>query len=81
MNLYNQIELEAKRYNLIVDHVIGGVEIRTPMGWQFDAELHGLVSSQQDNEPMPNALRRALRDIREHGPRIQKCPDDCPCRE
>ena len=81
MKLLEQIKNEAKPYGIIVEEITNGVELLAPDGYCFDEELHGLVSVQWDNEPMPNVYRRAIRDIREGGPRLRKCADDCGCRE
>lgn len=81
MNLRQELEQEAAKYGIIVVDVHKGVELQAPDGMRFDDELHALVNSQWDLDPMPNVLRSALRDVREWGPRLQKCPDDCPCKE
>lgn len=81
MKLREQLELEAAKYGIKVNDVFGGVELEAPDGMQFDEELHWLVSSQADRDPMPNVLRGAIRDVREYGPRLKKCPHDCPCKE
>ncbi|MFZ0708715.1 MAG: hypothetical protein WAM53_01615 [Terrimicrobiaceae bacterium] len=81
MKLVTQNEAEAARYGIEVEFNGRGVVLDAPEGWQFDDELHSLVSSQWDNEPMPNVYRAALRDIAHYGPRLKRCPDDCPCKE
>lgn len=81
MSLMEQLEAEASKFNIRVNAVAKGVELEAPDGWQFSAELHALVTTQWDCDPMPNVLRRAIADVREHGPRLQTCPDDCPCKE
>lgn len=59
----------------------GSIELEAPQGYQFDAELHVLVTAPWDLDKERVVLFRALQDIRENGPRIKKCPDDCPCKE
>lgn len=81
MNLRTQLESEAARFGIKVNDVPKGVELEAPEGMQFDTELHWLVNAQQDIDPMPNVLRRAIQDVHEYGPRLQKCPDDCPCKD
>ena len=81
MKLREQLEIEAAKYGIKVNDVEKGVELEAPEGMQFDAELHWLVNTQWDRDPMPNVLRSAMRDVREYGPRLRKCPDDCPCKE
>lgn len=81
MNLREQLEIEAAKFGIIVSDEHKGVCLDAPDGWQFDTELHGLVSSQWDRDPMPNVLRAAIRDVREYGPRLRRCPEDCPCKE
>ena len=81
MNLREQLNKEAEKWGIIVEDVHDGVELRTKPGFQFDRELHGLVTSRWDNEPFPNVLRRAIKDARENGPYIQPCPKGCPCEE
>ncbi len=81
MNLREQLEAEAAKYGIIVNDVEKGVELEAPQGMQFDTDLHWLVSSQWDLDPWPNVLRSAIRDAREYGPKLTKCPDDCPCKE
>lgn len=80
-NLREQLDQEAAKYGLIVEDVRKGVEVLAPDGFCFDKDLHGLVSSQWDHMPMPNVFRNALRDIREYGPKLMKCPDDCGCKD
>lgn len=81
MNLREQLECEAAKYGITVNDVAKGVELEAPKGMQFDTELHFLVSTQFDHEPMPNVLKRAIRDVQEYGPKLQKCPDDCCCND
>lgn len=81
LSLREQLENEAKEYGLIVEDVADGVEIRTPDGFRFEPDLHGLVTAQWDHDPMPNVLRRAIKDVRTYGPHIERCPEDCPCKE
>lgn len=81
MKLLDQLEKEAKAFGITVEEVRKGVELLAPDGYCFGEGLHGLVSSQWDHEPMPNVYRRAISDLRENGPRLQKCSDDCACKE
>lgn len=81
MKLRDQLEQEAAHYNIIVEDTHKGVQLIAPDGFCFDTDLHGLVSSQWDHEPMPNVLRSAIQDVRTYGPRMQKCPDNCSCKE
>jgi hypothetical protein len=81
MKLMEQLESEAAKYGIVVCPESRGVTLDAPEGMQFEEQLHALVCSQWDDEPMPNVLRRAIRDVREYGPRLKKCPNDCPCKE
>jgi hypothetical protein len=81
MKMRNELEIEAAKYGIKVNDTEGGVELEAPDGMQFGPELHCLVNAQWDHNPMPNVLRAAIQDVREHGPRIQKCPEYCPCKE
>lgn len=73
---------EAKKYGVLVeDCACGGVELRTPEGKQFDTELHGLVSSPWDGQNYRHCLFAALKDLKENGPRVRNCPENCPCKE
>lgn len=65
----------------------GEIMIDAPAGKQFDPELHCLVVTQPDAEtgpfrlaPWSTVVASAYRDLMEYGPRVQDCPDDCPCR-
>lgn len=79
--LIGKLEQLAKQFDVKVEYEYKGVCLVTAEGYQFDTELHGLVSSQWDNEPMPNVYRRAIKDLKENGPRIRPCPIDCPCKD
>lgn len=81
MKMHEKIEAEAARYGITVEWESKGVCLLAPDGCCFDLELHGLVSSQWDNEPMPNVYRAALKDIAWYGPRLIKCPPGCSCKE
>ena len=81
MNLREKLEIEANKFGIIVNDVAKGVELEAPPGMRFDLDLHCLVSTQWDNDPMPNVLRAAIRDVAEYGPRLQDCPNDCSCRD
>ena len=81
MNLREQLELEASKYGIKVIDVPDGFELEAPNGMQFDEELHCLVASQGDNDPMPNVLRSAIQDVMEYGPRLSACPENCSCKE
>lgn len=81
LSLREQLETEAKQFGLIVEDVADGVEVMTQEGFQFEPDLHGLVTVQWDHDPYPNVLRRALKDVRTYGPHVKKCPEDCPCKE
>lgn len=81
MKLLQQLEREAAQYGITVNESAKGWVLDAPDGMQFEDELHALVASPWDHEPIPNVLRRAIADVREYGPRIRKCPDDCPCKD
>jgi len=81
MKLREQLEQEAAKYGIAVDDTMKGVVLDAPEGYQFESELHALVSAQWDGDPMPNVLRSAIKDVRIYGPKLRKCPADCPCKE
>ena len=81
MSLRDKLEIEAAKYCIIVNDDPAGVTLDLPPWMQFEPELHALVCVQWDNEPMPNVIRRAIKDVQDYGPYIDECPEDCSCRE
>lgn len=78
----DQLISEAKKYGITVEQsAFDSVELIAPDGMCFEPGLHSLVNGRWDNDPLPNVMRSALRDLREHGPRLQKCADDCDCKD
>lgn len=75
----------AARYGIAVETTGGpynrAIYLDAPDGFRFEPELHCLVTEQGDNDPWSSVIESALEDIAWHGPRINKCPDDCPCKE
>ena len=81
MNLRERLEYEAQKYGIIVsDGPFGSIELEAPDGFCFEPETHFLVSSGDDNAPMPNILRAAIKDVENYGPMLKPCPDNCECR-
>lgn len=75
--MLNELVHAAASFECQVREVSGGVEVECKAGRCFAPELHTLVSVQWDGEPMPNVLRRAIRDIEANGPLIQDCRPTC----
>lgn len=75
----------AARYNIAVEAEGGtcnrAIYLDAPDGFRFEPELHCLVTEQGDNDTWASVIESALEDIAWHGPRISKCPEDCPCKE
>jgi hypothetical protein len=84
MKLKKRLNELAEKYGVTV--VIGGgsqfeIELEAPDGFCFEPETHILVNSQWDHDTVPTVYRSAIDDLERYGPLIQKCPDDCPCKE
>jgi hypothetical protein len=57
------------------------VEVCSPDGFRLEDETHSKVNSAWDETTNEQIWKSALEDIRYYGPRLEKCPDDCPCKE
>ena len=82
--LREELEIIARQYNFKVadNRITGGVELEASKGYCFDDELHVLVHDPESAGEKPSDyLRSAIKDAREYGPMIKKCPDDCPCKD
>jgi hypothetical protein len=75
----------AARYSIAVETTGGthnrAIYLDAPDGFQFEPELHCLVTEQGDDDTWAKTIEGALADLAWHGPRISKCPHDCPCKE
>lgn len=75
----------AARHGIAVETTSGpynrAIYLDAPDGFQFEPELHCLVTEQGDEDTWASVIEGALEDIAWHGPRITKCPDNCPCKE
>jgi hypothetical protein len=79
--LITELESAAARYGITVGVSHSEIVLDAPEGFRFEAALHSLVSARWDGEPVPNVIRRAIRDVVTYGPRIHECPSDCACKE
>ena len=84
-NTITNLKRVAMRYGIAVETTGGrynrAVYLDAPDGFQFEPELHCLVTEQGDNDSWASVIEGALADIAWHGPRITKCPENCPCKE
>tara|TARA_R110000824_G_scaffold95101_4_gene228832 strand:- start:540 stop:809 length:270 start_codon:yes stop_codon:yes gene_type:complete len=75
----------AKAYDIDVEISYGDpfeIVLFAPIGYQFDTDLHSLVTrADSDIRPAPAIYRGAIRDARLYGPDIERCPKDCDCGE
>ena len=83
MTLRQQLETLAQQFDINVadNPETGGVELEAQVGSCFDDELHVLVHDPASGDKPSDYLRSAIRDVREYGPNIKKCPDTCPCKQ
>lgn len=86
MSLKQQVLSEAAKYGIAVEVTganLPAVVLEAPHGFCFEPGTHALVS---EADPLAKRLsedawKSALRDIREYGPRLQKCGPGCVCHD
>jgi hypothetical protein len=80
--LRNLLNEEAKKYNVkAVDGAFGSIELEAPEGMQWEPDLHVLVCAPWDGDTERSVIRGALRDLQNNVAYLQKCPENCPCKE
>ena len=76
MKLHDVLAREASAYNVGASALWGMVTLVAPRGYQFGPDTHRIVVT---GDPMPNAYRRAIAELRRLGPGIRRCPAGCWC--
>lgn len=80
--LWDFLKEEAGKHNVkAVPGAFASIELEAPEGFQWETELHVLVTAPWDNDTERSVLMGAIRDLRSNLPYLKKCPDDCPCKE
>lgn len=77
-----QIITAAKPFIITVEaEISGSVELLAPDGYSFSPGLHALVSAPWDLDTDSDVLHSAMEDLKTNGPLLEKCSDDCDCKE
>jgi len=64
-----------------VDGAFASIELEAPAGMRWSPDLHVLVTAPWDNDTERSCLMGAIRDLRENIPHLEKCDDQCECKQ
>lgn len=80
--LWAFLEQEAKKVGAkAVGGPFGSIELEAPEGMRWSPDLHVLVTAPWDNDTERSCLMGAIRDLRNNIPHLEKCDEQCACKE